>query len=218
MILLRILLAILIIILILLILILLIPYKYRIKSDNIREKIEVRVSCLFGIFKISYLKYMDKSYKDEFILSIFNLSKKIDSSGGKSKTTKNKDKKEKRKRSISLSKVTKTIVDRAILLSKRIWRHIRPRHISADLKFGFNDPMYTGLVYGLYCSLSHLLGRDFQLSPNFDEEEIRGGFQVIGEVWMFYILIAFLKFIFSPPVRKEIKFNKNKRRDASYVR
>jgi len=63
---------------------------------------------------------------------------------------------------------------------RKVIEHISPQRIEADLRFGFEDPYYTGVIGAfLYTKYG---GGSVQLTPVYDEEVLEGWFLVEGRV------------------------------------
>ncbi|TJX15179.1 DUF2953 domain-containing protein [Tissierella creatinini] len=206
MIILKITLNILLVIVILLFSIVLIPYTYVVNGNE--ERIKFIFSWLF--LKVTYVKNFH--HEDEFLISLFNFNKIIQTSQDKkSKMGKKKKDKKKKKRPNGI-KINRGIINQVIILFKRVWNSIKPRVISIDARVGFNDPMYTGILYGLYCQFSYLFRKyDINFQPVFDDEVYRGRFFIKGRIWLIYLIIGFLRFFISSPIRKEVMLYLNRK-------
>ena len=70
----------------------------------------------------------------------------------------------------------------------KILKSIKPRVLKADLLIGTGSPDTTGYVCALYGMLSPILGRDFILTPDFEEKVLKGSFYTKGKIRIFTIL------------------------------
>lgn len=207
------------VIIILLVLIILVPFSYMIKSDSIENEVEIFIIWMFGLLGLSYIKKFSK--EDEVYLRIFNIPKKIKISDNKvEKLEKVKKDKNSEKKEIDLKKhFNRKVLNKIISSLKKVWRKTKPKKIMVNVKFGFNDPMNTGILYALYCQFSYLFRNyDVNLQPSFDEEGIRGNYLVRGNIWIFYLLMVLLEFLFSAPIRNEIISIMKMRGGAKHVR
>lgn len=77
--------------------------------------------------------------------------------------------------------------------------------------------MYTGLICGLYYQFLYFLNDDIiKFQPVFDEKKFEGSFYLRGSIWTIYLLVIFLRFLVSTPIRKEIKLMRKKMGGAKY--
>jgi hypothetical protein len=111
------------------------------------------------------------------------------------------------------------VLNEVKILIKRVWLRIKPDVINVDISAGFDDPMYTGILYGFYCQFLCLINEDkVRFRPVFNEKILEGSFYLRGRIKTFYILLVFLRFLVSPPIRKEIKFRRNMKGGVEYAR
>lgn len=91
---------------------------------------------------------------------------------------------------------------------KRLFYHIRPRKLKAELTFGFSDPSVTGKVLGGISWLFFLYQyEEFILVPDFETDEtyIRGTFQISGHIRIIHLLIFALGILKEKEFRAFIK-------------
>ena len=68
---------------------------------------------------------------------------------------------------------------------KKMLRHIRPRHIKANIEFGSGDPASTMKVYGYYCMIYPYYGKKIKFIPDMENKvfyldgKISGHFQML---------------------------------------
>jgi hypothetical protein len=188
-------------------------------GNSIENKIEVSILWLFGMLGIAYSKKFNQ--EDELLINIFNVSKPVIIRNNK-KVKHKKEKKHKNPKKNDKkwnSYINKAVIVKLIDTLGKIWRELKPDNIFADIKVGFNDPMYTGFLYALYSEFSHLLIKEnIQIQPVFDEQSIKGKFLAGGNIWIFNFLVIALGFIFSSPIRKIMILKMKERGGAQYVR
>ena len=101
-------------------------------------------------------------------------------------------------------------------IARKIIGHISPQRIEADLRFGFEDPYYTGVIGAfLYTKFGE---RSVRLTPVFDEEVLEGWFLVEGRVIPMVVLYLALRG-YAPVFFRNIraKFRGNERKVSKYV-
>jgi hypothetical protein len=195
-------------ILIVLLIIILIPYSYHGEVERYdRLKIRGVVSWLFGGLKVFILKEGEDEVKAK--ISFLGLEKDINTLGDKGeryKKKKNGSKKEvkkDKKKSVKLEYFKKELIRKVLAVIKKLWRHCMPRRITAKIRAGFDNPMYTGYMCALY-SQSYVLPEkyDIYFEPVFNEETIQGEASVEGRIWIAYMLVLALGLVLTKPVRK----------------
>jgi|LGOV01.1.fsa_nt_gb hypothetical protein len=200
-------------ILIILAIIILIPYSYYAEVEKYDDmKIRGVVSWLFGGLKILILKEPDGKAKAKIRFLGFekrlDLDKdKDDGTGKDGKNSKKKDK-EKKKKSFNREYLKKKLIRKVLTVVKKLWKHLWPNVITARIKAGFDNPMYTGYMCALY-SQSYILPKkyDIRMEPVFDEDILEGEGSVEGRIWIVYILVLALGLVVTKPFRK-ILFSK----------
>lgn len=85
----------------------------------------------------------------------------------------------------------KAIID----TSKKLINHIKPRKISGDVEFGFDNPAITGQVLGIIAIFYSRYYESFKLTPNFEEKILKGQIFVKGRIRIFSIAIIIVKLI-----------------------
>ena len=101
-------------------------------------------------------------------------------------------------------------------IARQVVGHISPQRTEADLRFGFEDPYYTGVIGAfLYTSFG---GRSVRLTPVFEEEVLEGWFLVEGRVIPIVVLYLALRG-YAPVFFRNIraKFRGNERKVRKYV-
>lgn len=71
----------------------------------------------------------------------------------------------------------------------KVFRHIRPRKLKADIVFGTGSPDTTGYAYGIYGMFSPKLGEDIYITPNFEEQVLKGRVHAAGHITIFTVLV-----------------------------
>lgn len=198
----RILLYILIAIIMLLLLFIAIPFDYRIDVSENR----IKATLAWVVFRVTYIKWF--SGEEEVSIGIFGYSKMIHIVNNRDRS-KNREKRKSGKKSngINFFRGIKIDVIRQIfMLIRRVVHSFMPREIILDARVGFEDPMYTGIMYAIYCQLYYLLGSyKINIQPEFGGRELSGKFVAKGRLWILSILIAIIGFLISPPVLRELK-------------
>jgi len=72
-------------------------------------------------------------------------------------------------------------------------QHVRPKRLEGDLRLGFEDPYYSGLVSALLSTLSWWEKYSLRLTPVFEEASLEGWFLVEGKVIPLMVLYYGLK-------------------------
>lgn len=71
----------------------------------------------------------------------------------------------------------------------KVFRHIRPRDLKADIVFGTGSPDTTGYAYGIYGMFSPKLGEDICITPDFEKQILMGRIHAAGHITIFTVLI-----------------------------
>lgn len=87
----------------------------------------------------------------------------------------------------------------------KLLNHIRPRKLTGDVEFGFDDPATTGYAlaalsafYGLYCE-------NLEVSPDFSRKVLNGNLKLSGRIHLGYIVYIGLDVYLRKRVRMFIK-------------
>ena len=91
----------------------------------------------------------------------------------------------------------------------KLIRHVRPRKIRGYLKFGFDDPCYTGLCLGAVSVIYPWYCRTLKIEPDFRHKELEADLYLRGRVFGVYALYIFIKIYFD----KNVKYMINRFRD-----
>jgi len=213
-------------ILILFLALLFIPYHYRIAGEKYEQSLlEGSITWLFGGIKIDFsrafpgrfrihltvfqwiqhtfepkippgkskkegLPPIGKSEKDKYSKGVDHAAKSKSSHKGKGKKSSFKE------------FLRPDILKEALSTLVKLLKHFQPHTLSVSAKVGFNDPMMTGLLYGLLSQFHFLIYKhDLHVQPVFDEEVLEGKFLIGGRVWIPSLLFMILGFLLSKPVR-----------------
>jgi hypothetical protein len=198
-----------------------IPYSYFLEINK-KDELNIGgvVSWLFGGLKVDF-RVTDWKLKSAK-LSMLGFQKNMNMDKLETDTTKKKsskdevsenDKEEKKKvkKSVKLEYFKKEIISKLMEVIKKAWRHIRPHRINARIEAGFDNPMYTGFLCGIFTQTWVLDERyDIRFQPSFQEEVLSGKGFIEGRIWIPYLLAIAIKFIFAKPVRKMV-FSKQRK-------
>ncbi len=86
----------------------------------------------------------------------------------------------------------------------RLWRHIRPGKLKADVHFGFEDPYTTGQVLAAMGMLYPLLGKGVVIRPDFEETVWEGELSVKGRIRIFFLLRVLWILYFDKDIKRLI--------------
>lgn len=76
-----------------------------------------------------------------------------------------------------------------------ILKHLRPRHVKADVLFGTGSPDTTGYAYGAYCMLSGAWGNGIVVTPDFEQQIFQARFDARGRITAWVLTINVLKVV-----------------------
>lgn len=100
---------------------------------------------------------------------------------------------------------TKQLFSHVCLRIGKIIKHIRPRHLKAEVLFGTGSPDTTGYLFGFYGMLSPSLGRGVTVIPDFTQPILEGNFYVSGHITVVVLLVHALRVLFDKKLWKFIK-------------
>lgn len=92
----------------------------------------------------------------------------------------------------------------------KIVRHILPRKLEGDVRFGLSDPASTGKVLGAVSVLYPVYAGHLIIEPSFEEPVFEGELRIKGRIRIFTVLVPALKLYFG----KEFKSVKKKFKKA----
>ena len=91
----------------------------------------------------------------------------------------------------------------------KLLRHVRPRKIRGYLKFGFDDPYYTGLCLGAVSVVYPWYRKTLRIEPDFHHKVLEADLYLRGRVFGAYALYILIKVYFD----KNVKYMINRFRD-----
>lgn len=71
----------------------------------------------------------------------------------------------------------------------KVIKSIRPRKVKADIRFGTGSPDTTGYALGIYGMLSAFLGKNINVTPDFEEAVLEGEIFLAGRITAFILLM-----------------------------
>lgn len=213
----QIILYLLLLLLIILLAVLFIPFRYYLNGSKYGEvSLESHVSWLFGGLKVRFL-YLSES-GSRFTVGFLGIHRNF---GGRGKETdmasKEHEKKEKKAGKKSpYSYLTRAVMEKAIEAVLKLLDHCRPARLSLNVRTGFDDPMYTGLMYGIQGAGFAILDKlNIRLEPSFEEEELTGKLIMGGSIRISYLILVGMEFVMAEPFRsifiKNIKIKMKRR-------
>lgn len=113
---------------------------------------------------------------------------------------------------------TKLLFSHTCKRFKKIFRHIRPRKLKADVIFGTGSPDTTGYAYGIYGMLSPQLGKDVYVTPDFTQQILEGSVYAAGHITIIHLLLNLLAVLLDRRLRifiRRIKAHSNKTNPVS---
>lgn len=211
---------ILLLVLILLIVILLIglftPIRYKVTAHHPDRFIKARGSFFLHFIHVTYIH---ESNKGEF--KIYLLGYQI----GKHKKSKEKKKKKvsKKKTTSKKNKITIKQLTKLAFRSKNsdilplLWQqllyllnHMKPKHLTCDIKFSTGDPANTAMVLGGISLIPALMKPGVVICPDFIEETryLKGNLDTRGWIQGITLLIVGIRIYKNQQIRNLLKKNK----------
>ena len=199
-------------VLLLCLILIIVPYHYRVAGEKYEQsRLEGSIIWLFGGIKIDFSRTFPGRFRVHLtVLGWFRHSFAPQTPPGKpkqeslpppGKSEEHKHSKEKKKSSFK-EFLKPDILKEALTTLVKLLKHFQPHTLSVSAKIGFNDPMMTGLLYGLLSQFHFLIHRhDVHVQPVFDEEYLEGQFLIGGRVWIPALLLMMAGFMLSKPVR-----------------
>lgn len=200
----------------LILLIVFVPFKYNVEGSKF-ETIAVKgyANWLFGAVAIRFNYNTQDGFDTK--LNLFGIKKCIKKKsedkavkqywGNNEKNVKDKP---------AYSYFTYEVLMQGLKSVLKILNHCRPSRFRIDVKVGFDDPMYTGLLCAVRNTWYAILNKDsIRIQTNFEDETLEGSFLIGGGIQIFYFILVGIEFVFTKPFKsilfKNIKF-KIKRR------
>lgn len=91
----------------------------------------------------------------------------------------------------------------AVLMElRRLLRFLKPGHLKIRLCFGFSDPAITGQVLALASMLYPYVKGHKELTPDFEQEILKGTVAFSGKIRVVYAVLSFCKLLLNKEVRK----------------
>lgn len=90
-------------------------------------------------------------------------------------------------------------------------KHIKPRYLVTDIRFGFDDPSVTGKVLGALAAFCAMAGFKPGLTPDFERKIFEGEINVKGRVMFFVLLKIALRAVLSEEIKSFRKEHDNLR-------
>jgi hypothetical protein len=90
----------------------------------------------------------------------------------------------------------------------RLIKWIFPRRAYANIEFGLDDPATTGYITGLTSIVYVKTRGNFQVTPNFHEEVIKGSFKIRGRLYLYQPVYYIIRIIIDKRVRRMLKLLK----------
>jgi hypothetical protein len=193
------------VLLIVLLAVLIIPFKYKFSGEKLESTlIEGSVSWLFGGLKMKFCYNSNSGY--DMGLNFLGIKKRFGKKGDKNQgKTNEKDKKEsheKKHDKPAYSYFTYEVLTKGLQLVLKVLKHCKPSQFHLEAKVGFDDPMYTGLLYGIQNTGFAILDKyHIHLEPTFEEEDLKGSFTIGGSIQIFYLLLVAIEFVLTKPFR-----------------
>ena len=94
------------------------------------------------------------------------------------------------------------IVEKTILLLKRLVKAILPKDITGECRFGFEDPCITGMLLGAFYALFGMLRlyNQIYVSADFEKEYLYLKCQIAGKIRLWSLLWPLIAYAVSKPV------------------
>lgn len=189
--------------------VLLIPFYYEF-IFNVNEGIDLsfkvkwaRIFTIKGFFSNSEQKNID--------ILVFNKRVKLHS---KVKEKGDKKKSRKKKKNLMHSNywgqakevLGKDFINETIIYLKKITAILKPRNMSLNLQYGFEDPYATGVASGfMYFIESFFPDANIEAYPCFEEKIFNLNTSLDGKICFGRLLIRTIPYIFNKNVRKKLK-------------
>ena len=100
---------------------------------------------------------------------------------------------------------TRLLFGHARMRILKVLKSIRPRKVKADLRFGTGSPDTTGYALGIYGMLSAFLGKNINVTPDFEEAVLEGEIFLAGRITAYILLMNIGKLLLDRRLRTFIK-------------
>lgn len=74
--------------------------------------------------------------------------------------------------------------------TKRIFKHIKPRSLKADIEYGSGDPASTMRVYGYYCMIYPFYGKKIKFTPDMENKVLNFDVKLSGRVQFIQMILV----------------------------
>lgn len=88
---------------------------------------------------------------------------------------------------------------------RRLLRFLKPKKLKADIRFGFEDPYYTGQVLAALSMIYPFLGEHAEIEPDFEQKVLEGSIMISGKLRVLYVIIMLWNLVWNKNVRTTIK-------------
>ena len=95
----------------------------------------------------------------------------------------------------------------AKLMKETVWirRFLRPKEITGDIHFGFEDPYLTGKMLALLSMIYPFVGEHMNIEPDFEEKVLEGSVKIRGGLRLFHLIALVWCLIWNRDIRILIK-------------
>lgn len=88
---------------------------------------------------------------------------------------------------------------------KKFLKHIKPRHVRANIEYGTNDPASTMKVYGYYCMIYPFYGKQIRFHPDMEHEVLNIHAKISGRIMVFRMMLLGVSIIADRNIIKLIR-------------
>jgi len=86
-----------------------------------------------------------------------------------------------------------------------ILKHIKPKKLRLKMRFGFEDPSYTGMFLGCLAVAKPLYQNNIQLIPDFENSVVEGEYTIKGRIYGIILLYVFIRLFLDKNLRRLVK-------------
>jgi hypothetical protein len=202
----KIILYILLVLLIIILAVLIIPFKYYFTGKKLEStSLEGTVSWLFGGLKMRFCYDSDSGY--DLGVNFLGIKKKLKDNKKRSQSKNNikneeTDNEKKKGQKPVYSYFTYEVLVKGLQSALKVLNHCKPSQFNLEAKGSFDEPMYTGLLFGIKNAGFAILDKyHIHLQPTFEDEEMKGSFKIGGSIQLFYLLLVAIEFVATNPLR-----------------
>lgn len=87
----------------------------------------------------------------------------------------------------------------------KLLRRIKPGRVSGDIRFGFEDPAWTGYVLAGAAVIYPLFEDAILFQPEFEQKVLEGKLQAVGKIQLYVFVLFAWNMLWSKPVRQTIR-------------